>query len=285
MTHVLMTCSAPALVRSSNYFRFADYSGVAVSPSGIDDQCREPVSGVYNICTSPNRMLGKNISLSAARRSEFFASAIYLLAFLALLLCAYLRLGLLSVSWVGGPYELAMLTGAGLLLLASILHFTRRTFADALALIGAILAWPCFWLLEFSGHQFSAWLIFNYPGLHDGVNPEADSIISVLDVQVCVLASISLLIFSVACSMLRLAPRSWTVRGVAIRDRILPAVIISLCLVAAWFLESVTPYRIPVYDRGNILSAVSILHAEKRGFHPGNQDSYLSRWSGLCNSR
>ncbi len=79
-------------------------------------------------------MLGKNISLSAARRSEFFASAIYLLAFLALLLCAYLRLGLLSVSWVGGPYELAMLAGAGLLLLASILHFTRRMFADALAL-------------------------------------------------------------------------------------------------------------------------------------------------------
>jgi hypothetical protein len=211
----------------------------------------------------PEPMLAKNIS-PAARRSELFTSAIYFLAFIALLLCAYLRLGLLSRYWAGGPY---VLVGAGSLLLASMLLLIRKRFADALALIGAIIAWPLFWRMEFSVHQFSAWLVFNYPGLHYGVNGERQSAISVLDVGVSVLAAVSLLIFSVVCSTFRLAPRAWKVRGVALRDRILPAVFVSLCLIAAWFLESVTPYRIPVYDRNSVRPAISILHAEKRGFY------------------
>ena len=214
-------------------------------------------------------MLADNGSLSAGRRSELFASALYLLAFIALLLCAFLRLGLLSGQQrFGGLYEYAMLVGAGMLLLASVLHLIRKTSADALALIGAIVAWPLFWNLEFSGYQFSAWLIFNYGGLHNGINGERQSAISALDVGISVLAAISLLIFSAVCSMFRLAPRSWTVRGVALRDRMWPTVAISLYLIAVWFLKSVTPYRIPVYDRNNgPPPAVSVLHVEKSGLH------------------
>ncbi|HTZ75427.1 MAG TPA: hypothetical protein VMB47_16005 [Candidatus Aquilonibacter sp.] len=216
---------------------------------------------------SVNRTLGKDVLPSGAtRRSELFASAIYLTAFMALILCARLRFGLFFIYWVGGPYELAMLAGAGLLASAAILHFMGRRFADALALLGTIFAWPCFRLLEFSGHEFSAWLVFNYPGLHAGVNGEAHAAISVLDVQVSVLAAISLLIFSLVCSALRLASRSWMLRGFSLRDRIWPVVAIWLCLVAAWFVESVTPYRIPVYDRDDLASAVLVLHAEKHGF-------------------
>ena len=131
---VLMTCSAPALVRFSSYFRFADYSGVAVRPlvSTISVESRFPVSIISARPESHARE--KHISLRRETIRIF-------------------RLGHLSTGLLSPPpvrvfasrpafrflgrrslLELAMLAGAGLLLLASILHFTRRMFADALAL-------------------------------------------------------------------------------------------------------------------------------------------------------
>ena len=148
------------------------------------------------------------------------------------------------------------------MLVSSFRVFMARKFGDLIALVGALLVWPYFRLVEFNGYNFSSWVIFNLPG------SSRDSHFA-FRVAALTILSISSLFAATAYAALRLTPRTWLIGKLSLRDRSWPGFVISILFVATWYLRAVTPYQIPIYDIHQIQPLVAVLHVEKHGlqFH------------------
>lgn len=193
----------------------------------------------------------------ARRRSEIVAAAVYLGAGLALLLYFLARCHWIRGSWTDNRYEIAALLGATILLISSVRVFMARRFGDLMALIGALLVWPYFRLAEFNRY-FSSWVLFNVPGVSPDQRTE-------LFFAALTVVAISALVAATAYSALRLTPRIWLIGKLSLRDRVWPGFVITFMFVVIWYLKTVTPYQIPIYDLHGVRPIVSILHVEKHG--------------------
>lgn len=198
------------------------------------------------------------------RRSEILAGAIYLIVVASLTICFHSRFSWSRESWTDNRYELAAVFGAALLFVASIRLFMAKKVGDIAALIGTVLVWPYFHLAEFSGYTFSSWVLFNLPdGNGWGVtNSEARAVFAIATSTVL---AVAMLIHATAYSALRLMPRSWLIRGVPLCDRSWLPFLVSIPLMAIWYLTAVTPYQIPIYDIHQIRPVLSVWHVEKHG--------------------
>jgi hypothetical protein len=149
-----------------------------------------------------------------------------------------------------------------MLLVSSIRVFIGRRFADLIALVGALLAWPYFRLAAFYRYGFSSWLTFNLPG-------ESSELHSAFLIATLTILAISTLVAATAFSALRLTPRAWRIGKLSLRGRAWPGFAVTFLFVVTWYLTAVTPYQIPIFDIHQIRPIVSVLHVEKHGlqFH------------------
>jgi len=196
------------------------------------------------------------------QKSEILTAIVYLSAALAVFL--YLRRDFYWIrgSWPPNRYEIAMALGGVMLLVSSIRVFLARRYGDLVALIGTLFAWPGFLRFGFNGYRFSPWLLFNLPG-------ESHALHATFFFATSIILAISTLVAATAFSTLRLTLRVWRIGKLSLRDRAWSGFAITFLFVVTWYLTSVTPYQIPIYDIHQIRPIVSVLHVEKHGlqFH------------------
>jgi hypothetical protein len=151
--------------------------------------------------------------------------------------------------------------------IVSILAFAMAAAATAvkpvfgywLGLLSSSLAWPYLVLRENSyPYRGNSWIIFNLPP-----DPREFGLLSsaALQILACVLATVATLV-----SLIRLFPSSWMVRGIPIRSRIWPVLVLTFASIATWFAFSVTPYRVPT-EHGGVSAEIYVVHFEKNGLH------------------
>jgi hypothetical protein len=227
--------------------------------AGPDTKPAMPVS--IDIVDLPVKVRAFGMLNAARRRSEILAALVYLGASLLLILYFRFCLDWSLWSWTD-YYEIVALLGGALLAVSSFRVVMRRKYSDLIALIGALLAWPHFGLVESNRSRFSPWVLFNTPG------PSRYSRSAFLIATLTILA-IASLFAATAYSALRLTPRTWHIGRISLRDRAWPGFAISVLFVGIWYLTSVSPYRIPIFDLHGTLPLVSVLHVEKHGlqFH------------------
>ncbi len=198
----------------------------------------------------------------ARRKSEILAAVIYLSAALTMLL--YLRVYFYWIrdSWVQNFHEIVPLLGGAMLFVSSIRVFRVLRFADLIALVGALLAWPYFRLVAFPKYTFSPWLIFNLGG-------ESSALHFAHLIGTLTILAASTLVAATAFSALRVTPNAWRIGKISIRDRAWPGFAVTFLFVVTWYLRAVTPYQIPIFDIHQHLPDISVLHVEKHGlqFH------------------
>lgn len=218
------------------------------------------------IATTDDRDSGTLIA--ATRRSEIVTATVYLASALSLFVYFYFAFLPFPASWIHSPYEIASLLGSVLSVVSAIRIFMGRKFGDRMALVGALLVWPYFMIVEFSGTTFSSWLMFNLPDDHNSHQATFMATLTIL--------SIGLLFAETASSALRLTPRTWIIRKLPLRGRVWPGFLISFVFIAVWYLNSVRPYRIPIYDYHSARPILSVLHVEKQGllFHETTVEFY-----------
>jgi hypothetical protein len=76
--------------------------------------------------------------------------------------------------------------------------------------------------------------------------------------------SLALIVISIACSLVRFLPASWSWRGSPVFGRTWPAFAVGFVVLATWFARSVTPYEVPSFADG-IAPELRILHLQKTG--------------------
>jgi len=83
------------------------------------------------------------------------------------------------------------------------------------------------------------------------------------------LLAVALLVFATIVAVLRLLPANWQFRKSPVSERTWPAFGVTFFILAAWFYQSVMPYRIPGALDYADYPIFQILHVEKRGlqFH------------------
>lgn len=105
------------------------------------------------------------------------------------------------------------------------------------------------------------WLTFNEPA-------DKFRIISPLKGWLLIL-SVALMVLAWATAVLRLVPPRWRFRELSLSSRTWPAPVITFLVIAAWFSQSVMPYRLPGALDYSQFPMFQILHVAKRGlqFH------------------
>lgn len=207
---------------------------------------------------SDERELAKLIGVR--RRSEILVAIVYLGAALALIVYFRFSWYWIPRAWTANRNEIASLVGAGLLLASSIRVFMCRRFGDLMALVGALCPWSSFRLIVFSRYSFSPWVIFNLPG-------KGSELHSAFLMAALTIVASSTLVAATACSALRLTPTTWVIRELSLRDRAWPGLAAALLFVVVWYLKTVSPYQIPIFDIHQARPTVSVLHVEKHGLH------------------
>ena len=199
-------------------------------------------------------------NLIVRRRSKVVAAAVYLGAALALVLYFAFYWYWIPSAWTANLNEIALLIGAGLFLASSFGVFTGRRLGDLMALIGALGAWSSFRLIVFNRFTFSPWVLFNMPGGRPEVH------FGFLMATLTILAT-SALVAATACSALRLTPKIWVIDKVPLRDRAWLGLVVALLFVVVWYVKTVSPYQIPIFDIHQGQPPMSVLHVEKHGLH------------------
>lgn len=194
------------------------------------------------------------------RRRDILAGAVYLST--AAILISFLRFyfGWFSDSWLFRCYDVAAPLGVGLLLASAVYVLTRRRFGHILALAGVSLVGIYLHRFYPFRFMFSPWLTFNLPYDREYARGYALATVTIL--------AVASVVMTATLSVQRLAPSTWRIGKVALRDRAWPAFAITFVVVVSWFSNAVVPYRIPIIsDGGGPILAVT--HVEKHGlqFH------------------
>jgi hypothetical protein len=206
------------------------------------------------------------------RRQEILAGAICLSAAAGLICCFrfgyewftadWFQHGWYEGSWfeapwlndLRDPYVSAALLAAVILVFASVRVFLTPKLGYIMGLTAALLAWPFFLRNELRDYRlFNSWVALNFSDRLASGLPGA---------KLTILAVVLLLLATWSC-LVRLAPARWCIGRAPLRDRTWPAFVISLLVVAVWYLTAVTLYR-PIYP-GGIHPCLSVVHVEKHG--------------------
>jgi hypothetical protein len=162
-----------------------------------------------------------------------------------------------------GPYGLASLGAIVAVLgfvIAAFVLFVTPNIGYGLGLVSAALAWPYLVIREMSYPYYgNSWTMFNVPVDPTHGTPE-------LTYAKLTILSVAIVVASTFSSLLRLWPPSWEARAGSIRSRHWPIFAGSFVVMAAWFVHSVTPYRVPTEHHG-VSAEISVVHFERRGLH------------------
>ena len=174
----------------------------------------------------------------------------------ALFLCGAASVAFLLLPTVRGGLDVTILlddaaiTSALLFLCACILVCVGRRFGYGLAVVGGLIGLAWFIRIELSRFE-SLWIALNYPG---GIYPKVG------------IVSVALIVIATACASLRLLPTRPSLGKSPLYRRTWPAFGVGFLVMAVWFINSVTPYRVPIIVDG-VGAELRILHVEKRGLH------------------
>ena len=159
-------------------------------------------------------------------------------------------------SW-DRPLELAAEASPLVFLCAAVLVFLRPRLGYALGLAAGLIALPWLARAETLLHPWNSWIFLNSEeAMGPGVGCPEFVVLRIL--------APALIVIAVACSLLRLLPPRWTLRGVPLRRRTWPAFAVGFVVLAVWLVRSVTPYGVPGFDHGSGAES-RILHVQKRG--------------------
>jgi hypothetical protein len=183
----------------------------------------------------------------------------------------------ISLAWllVQIPSELRSPTLVGsfvAFVVASIGLFFRPRIGYALGMLSGLVALHWFWRIEFAYFPaVNCWIAFNLPSSTPYF--VADVYLAKLKILFAVLV-----VTAISCSIIRFLPANWILRKIPLRDRTWPAAAICILVIAAWYVVSASPYRIPLIVDG-VAPEMSLLHVEKRGrqFHETAVTAYHDR--------
>lgn len=98
------------------------------------------------------------------------------------------------------------------------------------------------------------------------------------------MAMVTLSTFVLLLGLTRLLPQHWRPKGRPLRERTWPAVAITSLLIFAWYLASVSPYRVPlIVDGGH--PDIAVLHVIKRGIRFEETRLSLNRYGGISKNQ
>jgi hypothetical protein len=158
--------------------------------------------------------------------------------------------------------QFTLIASASALLLASLIVFQWPRVSHWLGLISGIVALHWFYGVELGYFPaLNTWVSFNIPdAMHDSYR---DILIAKLKIAFAIA-----MLAAATISATRLLPSHWMMRRRPVRDRLWPALAISLIATFFWYAISVSPYRIPwIVDA--VPAKLALLHVEKNGsqFH------------------
>jgi hypothetical protein len=176
----------------------------------------------------------------------------------------YLVFGRLIRYW-SDPHIGAAIVALGFLVFGSLLAFVGNNNANIVGLIGTFLAWPLVLQNEFPRYynSYSSWVVLN-------VSPTSipDGYLEtwILTAKLAIVTT-SLLLLATTYSLLRLCPLSWRIGTYVAREQGWFVFVVTLFVVAIWYVVSVSPWRIPIFDAHgwNWNARLCVLHVEKRG--------------------
>jgi len=140
---------------------------------------------------------------------------------------------------------------------ACVLVFFRPRLGYALGLVAGVIALPWFVRSEFMLDPWNSWIFLNWGP------PATGWSLGFADLRILCVA---LILISLACASLRLFPARWSLRGSPLRRRTWPAFAFGALALAVWFVLSVTPYRVAIFENA-MTPEIRILHVQKRGLH------------------
>jgi len=134
---------------------------------------------------------------------------------------------------------------------ACVLVFWRPRLGYGFGLIAGVCALPWLTWTEVVQYPFNSWILLNYVG-----EPSSDQNALLALVKLKIL-SITLAVIAISYSLMRL-----------IRTRSWPIVALTFFVLILWFVDSATPYRMPIFADG-VSPVFRIVHIEKLGlrFH------------------
>jgi hypothetical protein len=159
-------------------------------------------------------------------------------------------------------FDSALCFLAALLFAAAGFVLRRTHFAHIYAVAG-VVALPWLYTTTLHGNIYvNHWIVFNVP---DRELPAYNGLIT----TELTIISVALVVLGITTGALRLLPDRWVLRRKPIGERTWPAVAASFCFLAAWFSQSVMPYRIPGALDYSSWPILQILHVQKYGlqFH------------------
>lgn len=182
----------------------------------------------------------------------------------AVVLGSYLAFGRVIRYWED-PHVGAAIVALGFLVCGSLLAFVGNNKAHIVGLIGTFLAWPLVFQNEFPRYSsYSSWVVLNVSAASI---PDSYWETWILTAKLAIV-TISLLLFATTYSLLRLCPLSWRIGTYVVREQTWFVVVLTLFIVAIWYVMSASPWRIPIFDAHgwNWNARLCVLHVEKRGF-------------------
>ncbi len=143
----------------------------------------------------------------------------------------------------------AAAASALLFLCASILVCIGRRLGYPLGVIAGLVGLA--WFVRIESWRFeSLWVALNLPKVQ---------VVLVLGIM-----SVALIVVATACASLRCLPPRLSLGKSALCRRTWPAFGIGFLVMGLWFMNSVTPYRVPIIVDG-VRAELRILHVKKRG--------------------
>jgi hypothetical protein len=132
---------------------------------------------------------------------------------------------------------------------------SRPRLGYVAGLIAAALAWPHFVYHERGLYLANSWNLLNLP---DSAGMDfADAKLTII--------AILFLVVVTACSLVRLCPANWSIKGRPLRDRIWLVLAASFVVSIVWFVLAATPYTVPRPHHG-VDAEIYVVYVEKRGF-------------------
>ncbi len=176
----------------------------------------------------------------------------------------YLTFGGFIRFW-DDPRTGAAIIAWGFLVVASFLVLIGRKYAYAVGFMGTSLAWPLIFQNEFAIYRFSnSWVAFDVPAFSP---PHGGAEIEHLSAKLTILA-VGLLLPATFYSLLHLCPLTWRVGKHAVREQDWLVFVVTIFVMATWYVTAASPWRIPIFDAHTINwnARLCVLHVEKRGF-------------------
>ena len=137
----------------------------------------------------------------------------------------------------------------------------RPITAHAAALAGVVIGTPflCSDVIKGYGY-YNVWLVFNQPNDRFSIYPLY---------IVPAIFSVALFTFSIYIALAGLLSYKRRLDRTSISNHIWPGLVVCFAVIAVWFSQSVTPYRIPGFVDYDDYPILQILHVQKRGleFH------------------